>query len=53
MHPEYVDTLRSEIEGPAYMAWEQTGNGMPLLDSFLKESARLSPLENGELSCCL
>lgn len=46
MHPEYVDILRSEFEGPAYHRFETTGNGLPLLDSFLKESARLSPIDS-------
>ena len=47
MNPEYVEPLRKEIESPAYQAWEETGSGLPLLDSFLKESARLNPLDNG------
>lgn len=46
MHPEYLKPLRQEIEGPAYQIWETTGNGLPLLDSFLKESARMNPLDN-------
>ncbi|KAF2873250.1 cytochrome P450 [Massariosphaeria phaeospora] len=46
MHPEYVEPLRKEIEGPAYQAWEATGDGLPFLDSFLKESARINPLDN-------
>ncbi|KAH4001641.1 hypothetical protein HBI56_065490 [Parastagonospora nodorum] len=46
MHPEYLQALRAEIESPAYLKWEATGTGMPLLDSFLKESARLNPLDN-------
>jgi cytochrome P450 len=46
MHPEYLDPLRAEIESSAYLKWEATGTGMPLLDSFLKESARLNPLDN-------
>ena len=50
MNPEYVEPLRKEIESPAYQAWEETGNGLPLLDSFLKESARLNPLDNGTSS---
>lgn len=52
MNPEYVEPLRKEIEGPAYQAWEERGNGMPLLDSFLKESARLNPLDNGTILWC-
>lgn len=50
MNPEYVEPLRKEIESGAYEAWEKTGNGLPLLDSFLKESARLNPLDNGKYS---
>ncbi|KAH6644885.1 cytochrome P450 [Boeremia exigua] len=46
MNPEYLDVLRSELESPAYEQWEATGAGMPFLDSFLKESARLNPLDN-------
>ena len=53
MNPEYVEPLRKEIESPAYQAWEETGNGLPLLDSFLKESARLNPLDNGMSVCGL
>jgi hypothetical protein len=34
------------MESSAYEAWESTGNGLPLLDSFLKESARINPLDN-------
>jgi hypothetical protein len=34
------------MESSAYEAWETTGNGLPLLDSFLKESARVNPLDN-------
>jgi hypothetical protein len=45
LHPEYVQPLREEFEGPAYRTFESTGNGLPLIDSFLKESARLSPLD--------
>ncbi|KAF2184590.1 hypothetical protein K469DRAFT_708775 [Zopfia rhizophila CBS 207.26] len=46
MHPEYVEPLRKEIEGPAYQAWEATGNCLPLLDNFLTKSARINPLDN-------
>ena len=49
MHPEYVEPLRKEIESSAYQTWEATGNGLPLLDSFLKESARMNPLDNGKV----
>ncbi|TGO61264.1 hypothetical protein BOTNAR_0131g00100 [Botryotinia narcissicola] len=46
LHPEYVDPLREEIEGPGYALFEQTAQGLPLLDSFIKESARLTPVES-------
>ena len=46
MNPEYLEPLRKELESPAYKRWEATGTGMPLVDSFLKESARLNPLDN-------
>ncbi|KAF2819134.1 cytochrome P450 [Ophiobolus disseminans] len=46
IHPEYVDLLRKEFEGPSYEAWERTGYGLPLLDSFLKESARMNPIDS-------
>ncbi|KAF7926271.1 uncharacterized protein EAE98_006566 [Botrytis deweyae] len=41
LHPEYVDPLREEIEGPGYALFEQTAQGLPL-DSFIKELARLT-----------
>ncbi|RYP53662.1 hypothetical protein DL768_001388 [Monosporascus sp. mg162] len=43
--PEYVKHLRAEIESQ-YAKFELTGQGLPLLDSFLKESARLTPVES-------
>ncbi|TGO16642.1 hypothetical protein BPAE_0481g00020 [Botrytis paeoniae] len=46
LHPEYAEPLRKEFEGPEYKIFETTGNGLPLMDSFLKESARLSPVDN-------
>ncbi|KAF4610378.1 hypothetical protein G7Y89_g15741 [Cudoniella acicularis] len=46
LYPEYVEPLRKELEGPAYKIFEATGNGLPLLDSFLKESSRLSPVDS-------
>jgi cytochrome P450 len=45
LHPEYVEPLRAELQA-GYTAFEQTGRGLPLLDSFIKESARLSPVES-------
>lgn len=48
MYPEYVQPLRKEFEGPAYDSFEATGEGLPLMDSFLKESSRLSPLDSSK-----
>ncbi|KAH9871931.1 hypothetical protein J1614_006189 [Plenodomus biglobosus] len=45
-HTEYIEPLRKEIESSAYTKWEATGQGLPLLDSFLKESTRMNPLDN-------
>ncbi|THC96489.1 hypothetical protein EYZ11_004033 [Aspergillus tanneri] len=45
LHPEYIDPLRNEIE-TQYDEFERTGQGLPLLDSFIKESARLTPVES-------
>ncbi|KAK4033683.1 cytochrome P450 [Parachaetomium inaequale] len=44
LHPEYTSPLRLEIERD-YARFEKSGHGLPLLDSFIKESARLSPVE--------
>lgn len=44
LHPEYVEPLRRELEGE-YSVFERTAQGLPLLDSFIKESARLTPVE--------
>ncbi|KAI3324417.1 cytochrome P450 [Xylariaceae sp. AK1471] len=44
-HPEYVKYLRAELESQ-YDEFELTGKGLPLLDSFLKESARQHPVES-------
>ncbi|KAI0546096.1 cytochrome P450 [Xylaria curta] len=45
LHPEYVEPLRDEAER-MYAEFEKTGQGLPLLDSFIKESARLTPVES-------
>jgi len=45
LHPEYVEPLRKECEAQ-YADFEQAGTGLPLLDSFIKESARLTPVES-------
>ncbi|TRX87721.1 hypothetical protein FHL15_011383 [Xylaria flabelliformis] len=44
-HPEYVEPLRKEVESPEFDKFMKTTKGLPLLDSFIKESSRLSPIE--------
>lgn len=45
LHPEYIEALRDEIESSEYIEFSNTAQGLPLLDSFIKESARLTPVE--------
>jgi hypothetical protein len=49
LHPEYTEPLREELHSQ-YKHFEQTGQGLPLMDSFIKESARLTPVESSKLS---
>jgi len=44
-HPEYITLLRDEI-ATLSGDWESAVSKLPLLDSFLKESARLSPSDS-------
>ncbi|KAL8993766.1 MAG: hypothetical protein Q9169_006098 [Polycauliona sp. 2 TL-2023] len=46
LHPEYVEPLRKELAGPLRDEFERTGKGLPLLDSFIRESARTTPVES-------
>ncbi|KAL8636995.1 MAG: hypothetical protein Q9228_005685 [Teloschistes exilis] len=46
LHPEYIEPLRKELESPLRDGFEQTGTGLPLLDSFIRESARTTPVES-------
>ncbi|KAL8646340.1 MAG: hypothetical protein Q9226_006901 [Calogaya cf. arnoldii] len=46
LHPEYIEPLRKELESPLREEFEQTGKGLPLLDSFIRESARTTPVES-------
>ena len=51
MHPEYVQPLRDEITKFSENHHFDDQNGeLPLLDSFLKETARLNPLNTSQLS---
>ncbi len=45
LHNEYVQPLREELHAD-YAKFERTGKGLSLLDSFIKESARLTPVES-------
>ncbi|KAM7184927.1 Ent-kaurene oxidase [Rhypophila sp. PSN 637] len=44
LHPEYLEPIRHELLA-GYADFEKTGLGLPLLDSFIKESARITPVE--------
>jgi cytochrome P450 len=46
LHPEFYAPLRKELESGEWEIFEQTGKGLPLLDSFLKESGRTTPTES-------
>ncbi|KAI1169518.1 cytochrome P450 [Nemania sp. FL0916] len=47
LHPEYLGPLRMEIEDTTWDAFEKSGGNLfPLMDSFMKESARLTPVES-------
>jgi len=49
-HPEYIQPLRGEIASLLSLdpVSGNTKKDMPLLDSFLKETARLHPLTSGK-----
>ncbi|EQL03607.1 cytochrome P450 [Ophiocordyceps sinensis CO18] len=51
LHPEYTKLLRQELE-TSYAEFERTGHGLPLLDSFIKESSRLTPVESMSVRRC-
>jgi hypothetical protein len=48
LHPKYVQPLREEL-AIGYGGFEKTAQGLPLLGSFIKESARMTPVESSEL----
>lgn len=48
LHPEYVEPLRREAEQRAQSGYSDEEENMPLLDSFLKESARLGPTDSSK-----
>ncbi|TVY21934.1 Cytochrome P450 monooxygenase paxQ [Lachnellula arida] len=43
-HPEYLEPLRKEAKEATNTAQDAINDGMPLLDSFLKEVARCNPI---------
>lgn len=47
-HKEYIEPLRAELENTNLDALKGIPGEIPLLDSFLKESARLSAFESSE-----
>ena len=49
LHDEVVEPLRSELTTNAYHEFEAKAEGLPLLDSFVKESARISCSDASEL----
>jgi cytochrome P450 len=44
--PEYVESLREELLTSELDMFKSTSEGLPVMDSFLKESARLSAFES-------
>ncbi|KAI9875331.1 MAG: hypothetical protein M1830_008602 [Pleopsidium flavum] len=44
-HPEYIDSLRKEIEQSSLLEYKNLEN-LPLLDSFLKEVGRMNPSDS-------
>ncbi|KAL9007301.1 MAG: hypothetical protein Q9180_009708, partial [Flavoplaca navasiana] len=44
--PEYADLIRQEISSKTTLDAKTISNDMPILDSFLKESMRLNPMDD-------
>lgn len=50
LHPEFIEPLREEIKhARSVTSYEDHFDRLPLMDSFLRESARLSPLDACEI----
>lgn len=50
LHPEFIEPLREEIKhARSVTSYEDHFDRLPLMDSFLRESARLSPLDACEM----
>ena len=48
MHQDHIEALREEVNGEKYKDFESTTEGLPLLDSFIKESARMTAFDAGK-----
>lgn len=46
LHPEYIEPLREEARRMLELPPEDRYKTMPLLESFLRESARMNPLDS-------
>ncbi|KAL8951146.1 MAG: hypothetical protein Q9222_002861 [Ikaeria aurantiellina] len=47
LHPEYLEPLRVEAQAATSHDFANEAEEMPLMDSFLRESARLNPIDGG------
>ena len=47
-HEDCIEPLRREAEAADFENFKKSAEGLPLLDSFLKESARLSAFESSQ-----
>lgn len=50
LHPEFIEPLRQEAQAALYST--QPLECMPLMDAFLRESARLNPLDARKYNKC-
>lgn len=51
-YPEYLEPLRQEAQVASTNNFTNEAEGMPLMDSFLRESARLNPIDGGTATPC-
>ncbi|KAI4191165.1 MAG: hypothetical protein L6R41_000302 [Letrouitia leprolyta] len=49
-HAEDIDPLREELQGSAFTEFMAIGQGLPLMDSFIQESMRLSMSDSSKQS---
>ena len=50
IYPEYLYPLREEARTNQMQGYQHDVDSMPLLDSFLKETARMDPVDSSMLS---